>query len=101
MELCCAGISHKKRKRGRPDWPCTFSRRVDETRRKKLESEPDAELHLPGVVALAVHHAESRRRWIDAKAGLRVSDGWIREHRVIEHVGDDILELEADALHDF
>lgn len=39
-----------KKREGRLAFP--VSRRVDETRGKKLEIEPEAELHLPGVVTL-------------------------------------------------
>src|ERR1700693_5553348 len=86
-------------KTGKAFWPSPFSKREFETRWKKLETEPDTELHLPGVIALAVHNTEGGRRgWIDAlgkERGVRIC-----EHRVVEYVGDDVLELQADALYD-
>ena len=50
---------------------------------------------------MGAHNAKRRRGgWIDTKARLSVSGERIRKHRVVEQVGDDILELQADALRD-
>ncbi len=86
-------------KTGKAIWPSPFPQRVFETRWKRLEAEPDSKLHLPGVIALTVDNTEGRRRgWIDAlgkERGVRIC-----EHRMVERVGYDILELQADALYD-
>ena len=77
----------------------SFQQTSSGTRCIGLESEPEAKLHLPGVIALAVYDPKRRPRphcRIDAQAGLRVSREWIREDGVVEHVGDDIFEPQAD-----
>ena len=46
----------------------------------QLEAEPETELHLPGVIALATHDPKRRPRpncWVDAEARLCVSHRWI------------------------
>src|SRR6266849_8942373 len=86
-------------KTGKAIWPSPFPQRVFETRWKRLEAEPDSKLHLPGVIALTVDNTEGRRRgWINAlgkERGVRIC-----EHRMVEHVGYDILERQADAFYD-
>lgn len=65
-----------------------------EARRKKLEADPQAELQLPGVIALLVDHAEVRY----VVRGR--TEAGIKEHRVIEHVVGDELELGINPLPD-
>lgn len=62
------------------------------TRRKRLELEAQAKLHLARVIALSADYTPAS--WV-----CRI-EARIEEYRVVEHVGDYILEFEAGALID-
>src|SRR6266849_5796299 len=79
-------------KTGKAFCPSPFSQRAVKTRRKKLETEPDTKLHLPGVIALRTNYTPAPR--------ICNIVGWIIERRMVEQVGDDELELGADTLDD-
>ena len=69
----------------------------------RLEGEPETKLHAPGVVSLGVHDPKRRPRSngrIDTEGSFRLSRRWIREDGVVEHVGDDVLEPQADSFCD-
>jgi len=71
------------------------------TGQQSLERYPQTKLHLPRVVALTVDYAKaSSAGRVNANARDSVSLKGIREYRVVEQIGDDILELEANALPD-
>jgi len=76
---------------GRGGLPRFCSERL-RARRKKLETQADSKLQRPRVVALRADHAP----------GAEVSriQSRIKEHRVVEQIGGDELELEASALVD-
>jgi len=58
-------------------FPVFCSERL-KARRKKLENEPQPELHLAREVPLGVDNSEGTRSgWIDAKACLCISNGRI------------------------
>jgi hypothetical protein len=76
---------------GRGGLPRFCSERL-RARRKKLERQPDTELHLARVVALRINYAKA--------VGICAIKARIEEHGVIEHVGDDILEFETSTLVD-
>jgi hypothetical protein len=84
----------QKIKRGKPLRLSPFLRRDEKFRRKDLESEPQSELHLSRVITLRAHDTEGRgTRWINAETRLCVSHSRICEDRMVENVGEDILEL--------
>src|SRR5216684_3198504 len=82
----------EKGKRGRPDWPSPFSRRVDETRRKKLEAEAQTKLHLPRRIPLRVEYPPT--------AWIRNILSRVGKHQVVENVQEEELDLGGETLRD-
>src|SRR5258707_9294982 len=65
----------------------------------RLEGQPEAKLHPPGVIALTTHNTERRPRpncRIDTEGSFRLPHCRIREDGGVEHVGDDVLEPQTD-----